>query len=789
MMSVLLVRVFLLLVTSLMLFGCVEDVDTSPVEVTPIAAQSGLVNIVGGEDSLIDLSPWVQHGGGAKLIGVTPVNQSGSGECSQPVLSDGLTFTLRVEGAVMCEYSYQVESLAAPGQIPSRDGANLLVVTSEEGAQLPPILLALSIGDDDEVVNIEEALDENYPEGYSLHEDTTVLGSGIAVADGETGNITYTIGNEGYTRVVYILESPEGGSVKLGTLDIAVSDTLNHPPVADNFVVDEGVEVDVAVIIDVSEHVGPDDQVVQLVGVESITATVTSADPDNTSNTQFSFIAPTPGLHYVSYLVHDHYGGYATAIVEVHVIPAEHEPLWGDIEVQGLTFSAPMTVRDALEGEVVFQNARIDKGYSPYVLMAAFSDVGGENYCNSFARIPTESEMNKLIETDPSIVHKWPAGEHYLVLSNDEINTMSMDGRVTPYVSPAYLTCVSGTTLVTLDIEVVDGSTVVADGVQRTRISIWAKSSDGLALPGVVINIDQEGEADAPSSVTTDDNGQGMFELRSTVANDVKITASLAEGESDPESVSVVVKFIGDKSTAELVRLSIIEDEGSADGVMANTLEVEVIDALDNPVSGVDVTMSYSSGEGARILTTGDAGKANGDVTLYSSEEFRGGVVDITASLGSDVEEATTTFLCRFIGDRGERCAGDGAVFLENRTYLPPLSVKEAELLEIEYQDTLDGLVEVAWDVYSDKYCKALRDVNYLGHDSWGRPYSSEWVPIWRAYTNEHERHLFNDKQWIDQRYWTHTDHGSGKVTHTLSDITGHYRPRDTPLLLSCFVK
>ncbi|MPW30826.1 hypothetical protein F9L16_17715 [Agarivorans sp. B2Z047] len=278
----------LLFVMVFVLFGCNDDVPY-PIDQAPISAQSGLIPVQGGQSTIIDLSPWVRHGGNVSLVEVLSVKQLGSGSCSEPSLSnDGLIFTSDIQGPVMCEYIYEVEALAAPGQTPSRDKANVLVLTSQGGghAQLPPIPLALALGDGDEVVHIPGALKENYPEGYSLHEDTTVLGSGIAIADSETATITYSVGHEGLTRVVYLLESPDGGDVKLGTLDIVVSDTLNHVPVAENFIFSDSVETNVEVTIDVADYVSdPDNGEIQLIGVDSITATVTSADPQNTNNT------------------------------------------------------------------------------------------------------------------------------------------------------------------------------------------------------------------------------------------------------------------------------------------------------------------------------------------------------------------------------------------------------------------------------------------------------------------------------------------------------------------------
>nr|WP_227981594.1 Ig-like domain-containing protein [Agarivorans sp. B2Z047] len=366
-----------------------------------------------------------------------------------------------------------------------------------------------------------------------------------------------------------------------------------------------------------------------------------------------------------------------------------------------------------------------------------------------------------------------------------------MDGRVAPYVSPAYLTCVTGVGILRLNIYTVDGSTVVADGVARTRVRIQVSDIAGRVVPGVVINIEQEGEADAPSSVVSNENGQATFELRSTVANDVKITASLAEGESDPESVSVVVEFIGDKSTAELAGLEIIEDEASADGVMVNTFEVEVVDAYGNPVEGVDVDMHYSgSGNGPYSVASGAAGKGRGDVTLYSSEEFRGGGVDITASLGSTDLEATTTFFCRFLDGRGEGCAGDFAVFIWVET-LPPLHYKEADRLGIEYQSSsAAGAVKVTMsNGYTHKYCEALNSVNYLGSRSWKVPDIEEARKLQWNY--RYEQHKFNHR-WIadeDSFYWTYDAYMPASNSYLLEgDNVGdwHLNDEDSHQFLSC---
>ncbi|MPW30827.1 hypothetical protein F9L16_17720 [Agarivorans sp. B2Z047] len=253
-----------------------------------------------------------------------------------------------------------------------------------------------------------------------------------------------------------------------------------------------------------------------------------------------------------------------------------------------------MSLQEAINAGVEYQNILIDHGYTPSILMAGFTDNGGAAYCNSWARVPTVYEMEILIEADPSNVYNWPTSSQYLVNDNGEYVVMPITGGdETSYKVPVYLTCVSGVSSVDINIHLEDDSPVPADGIQSASVVVELRDLEGKPLSDVIIHIDLDGVAEAPSSVVTDNDGYAIFGVSSTLANTVSIRASVTDFLPVPPSVSVELEFIGDLSTAYLTSFWVRKKFSVPDGKDYIDVLAQAEDTHGNLVEGAEVELSF----------------------------------------------------------------------------------------------------------------------------------------------------------------------------------------------------
>ncbi|QDO84041.1 hypothetical protein FM037_13335 [Shewanella psychropiezotolerans] len=169
-----------LMLSTLLLSGCGggDSGSDSPaagpvVEQAPVSARDGFNVVAPDEPGYVDLSSLIESGtAGAKVTDIYLESSQGSGECGQVQTGEGsdilgLGFNVTVEGAAICEYGYEVESIALSGQTKTRARAKVMVASSAGGsAVLPPISIAMAINDVN-VTDVEAALGTDFPAGYT----------------------------------------------------------------------------------------------------------------------------------------------------------------------------------------------------------------------------------------------------------------------------------------------------------------------------------------------------------------------------------------------------------------------------------------------------------------------------------------------------------------------------------------------------------------------------------------------------------------------------------------------
>ncbi|TKG01296.1 cadherin-like domain-containing protein, partial [Vibrio sp. F13] len=421
--------------------GAVDNTEDETLYAPNIAARDGMVPVSAGL-SEVSVSPYVE--GDAVLSSVTLT--SGSSDC-EPSSQGALSLNITLTTPTTCRYQYRIAPANAAYTAASSEPlahAQLIVVPSVNGdPALPPIPVAMEVNSV-QTLDIPALLGSDFPTGYSLSQDYDLLGSGSVSIDSVLNTIEFTTGAQGLHRIIYSLEGMAGGlpDTKIGTLDIAVSDTLNDAPVANNFTYPIEPDMAQSIIIDLTGSISSvDGDALALVSVNSMTSTVSIVDKDAHT---FSFEAASAGRHYVSYAVSDARGGFAHGIVEVQVNDPSQRDLWEGVAYGGYFYSAPLTRVEAVSNNVTYSGVNVDDGYAPTVEVATFMFSDAQSYCASMGRLPTSAELMAMVASEnPESQHNWPVGKDYVVNDGGASRLINLEtGQlVGDFVTAHYVTC------------------------------------------------------------------------------------------------------------------------------------------------------------------------------------------------------------------------------------------------------------------------------------------------------------------------------------------------------------
>ena len=181
-------------------------------------------------------------------------------------------------------------------------------------------------------------------------------------------------------------------------------------------------------------------------------------------------------------------------------------------------------------------------------------------------------------------------------------------------------------------------TTLTADGVSPTTLTVTVKDALGNPVAGTAVTLSASGSSNF-GSASGATNASGVFTttLTSTLAQTETITAT--EG-SAQETTNVTFVAGAPKSATS----SITASPGSvtADGVSDTTLAVTVKDALGNPVAGTAVSLSASGSDNTFGSVSGTTNASGVFTTTLASTLAQSETV--TATEGSAQETTTVTF-------------------------------------------------------------------------------------------------------------------------------------------------
>ncbi|WP_299143145.1 hypothetical protein [uncultured Vibrio sp.] len=349
---------------------------------------------------------------------LTSVTQLSSGSDCDVISIEGMTFTTLSTLVGECRFEYKVEPVEQDiyaGQASSL--ARVSVSETADNNTLPNLSETTNI-DSAVTIDLSEELNSELDTSiYIVSEEVTLLGAGSVEVDSLNNTITYTPIDIGVTRIMYSMSN--GSSTKLGNIDVAVSDTGNTPPIANDYIREGKLAKDMSVEIGLTDYVSDAEDSVILDTVRAY-----NAEAEITSITEhtFTFQSSEPGPHEVAYTVTDGRGGYAVGQVYIEVEPDfSLMQDWEDITIYDstigadLTFTAPASKVLADYTNTAYTSYQTQDGISgpKSSEVVTMNLEQAQAYCASRnGRLPIRREWELLLANQGNLFESqnWPAG-------------------------------------------------------------------------------------------------------------------------------------------------------------------------------------------------------------------------------------------------------------------------------------------------------------------------------------------------------------------------------------------
>ncbi|YCO05230.1 Ig-like domain-containing protein [Vibrio sp. VNB-15] len=398
-----------------------SSTDNVEITVTPkvvnIVASPTQSKAMVSEESTVKVSATNSENVAMKLVSVRSI----SGEACQVTSVEGLSFVTNSNVVGECQYEYTVS--AENSDAYEGEGSSITRVSVSETASdntLPNLSETTDI-DTPVTIVLSQALEGDIDTSiFYLSEDASVLGAGIVDADSNNNTLTFTPFEVGVSRILYSMT--DGASTMLGTIDVAVSDTQNTPPVASNYVREGKLDKGMLVTIDLTEYVSDAEDSVIL---ESVRAYNAETEITSASEHTFTFRSSEPGAHEIAYTVNDGRGGYDVGQVYIEVEPDfSLVQDWEDIVVYDptidaeITFIAPASKVLADYTNTPYTGYRTQDGTSgpKNAEVVTMNLEQAQNYCatrNGRLPISREWELLNGSQGDLFSTQNWPAGTDF----------------------------------------------------------------------------------------------------------------------------------------------------------------------------------------------------------------------------------------------------------------------------------------------------------------------------------------------------------------------------------------
>ncbi|QJD84666.1 Ig-like domain-containing protein [Cohnella herbarum] len=236
--------------------------------------------------------------------------------------------------------------------------------------------------------------------------------------------------------------------------------------------------------------------------------------------------------------------------------------------------------------------------------------------------------------------------------------------------------------------------TVAADGTAFSTITVVLIDTSGKPVVGKTVSVTGSSASSLVTAVNakTDANGIATFQVTGTKAESVAYTAAVAEDKATiAQRATVTFESTGTGNTA-IADISVIRSTVTAtpevvdaDGVQASTVKVQLLNAIGEPIKGLNVSLTASSGFSvidavygtASVATSNDNGEA-----LFLVKNAQAERVTYTAHVAPNVTIAQTAIVI-FETPPGGGSGGTGA---------PGISVVKSTVTATPAQVTADGV-------------------------------------------------------------------------------------------------
>jgi len=138
----------------------------------------------------------------------------------------------------------------------------------------------------------------------------------------------------------------------------------------------------------------------------------------------------------------------------------------------------------------------------------------------------------------------------------------------------------------------------VANGTSANRVALIVTDASGNTLADQSVSFTASNGANIAATATTGTDGALDLPVTSTLAGESVIKATV-----NGSSLTVTVTFVYDPSTAQIDKLTLVNDHAAANGSAANQVKVRVKDAKGNLAKQMNVSLSASNG--ATVAATG----------------------------------------------------------------------------------------------------------------------------------------------------------------------------------------
>ncbi|MFM4875112.1 hypothetical protein ACEUDK_19440 [Aeromonas veronii] len=577
-------------------------------------------------------------------------------ECGDGLVS-GLTAQVNINDTTLCQYRFLARNSEG-----SEGGATLSVLSTRSTTPvLEPLSAAMTLSDTTKMFDVVALYGASLPVGYHLKEGSVVVQGGTiqgsATHSGDV--ITYTQpGAAEWNRVLFTLkDDARPGEDILGTLYITVSESANQAPTISNtkynysesananpaIVTFDSVTLDLAKLKNLS-ITDPEGKEWQLIEVQSYSASVTSAAPNDVTNKKFTFQAGMVGQHIVSYIVGDHEGGYRMGQLSVTVGPKEQSPDWGYSESSsstggvssGLAFY-PTPLFSQLSSAVDPQlRAFIEPVWDAAVNGGTGNTIGAAGnlvataYCSG-KRLPTQADLDHFRTNGNANWPKYPKARPYLIsdAAGSVFNTYDLaTGTVATYVAgttpKAYVMCVTDHSMnYTAQPDTPYSgmtNTVVSDGTWQSIGTI--NSSDGTTsesptLYGTPTNLGKGSLGAGNFKLTPGSCSGGTCTLEAMGVSDQygTATAQITNGVMASQFVTPRITFL---QNAQVTAASVTTNDAKADGVASNVITLTLKDKAGNAVpDGTPVKLIYDVNTSPTFTPT--ISPASGDIVTVDA--------------------------------------------------------------------------------------------------------------------------------------------------------------------------